>query len=1494
MATQIVILKRKKNQKRREEEARLAAEQGKAAPELPAFSNGKRPPAGRLPAGLESDTSDAEFRYGRLGLEDGLDAVEEQDRTIVSRVYDIIKETKYRQTQYCNLLSFLIFTGLYMTVLYMQQNSALVYQLTTANSAILPEGSSFTYANDIYAYINDTFVNTIWADPVCGDGVCDRPIEFNGFGRFGCTPDCGAMDTVPVAVSFETDFKTAQDQADAEWNVCMTYPDNLCWFDTNQRFADQSGAYETTLNLPNGTWEVRLTSPGDGVSGKATTQIVDPLGAAEDIKLSSWGTCKPDAESDLVRCRSICAKSVGCAVDACSNVNDRTLAGLFVDCIGLCNANVTALDPYQNLNCLQIVSLANSSKHDSFFTASGRVCTLDPIYVSEHPDQAATLTARAQAPVKGSDLTGGRRRLASSGRRLSQAGTGTELYWQQFGNTDVQRFRNLATAVSRALNTWIIDSCLAKYYMPPTTTGPKMLGFFCAYFGGPATLPGCSYTDATTSTTLTSADVDALHAVLERKYGAGSPYNISQPEQNRFITILENALYETIGFTLSDADLVNVGNHLHDTDAQVVQQEVNNCNLVNVVLPWKLDVHYVTNITAGDSIQFVWADDFPHAVKGKLYAYPSSSTAGQNMQDSADIFNGFGTGRRVISTGSLCSPENVGAGENGSFLTDPVPCVVRSDNVLKAAQTATSAFSFTQVFTQPGVYEYLDSRFGSSMTGTVYVSPKDKGLPQTVTTEDQRECAPGCPIRLLANGRCGASFGCNSVECAFDGGDCSCPDPATVLATTSGGSGTNNLCKCPPGQIRSDDGACCQAEPIGQDYRATFEVVIVNNQESLFDPSNCTRTRYATNHNRIIGGLYMRQKRYGGELCKDKRFLSLFQYCIDGESIAPFGVDPVFVPTSSLFNPDQVANIGDYYSPEEITFLGVPMGFYSEDSGKGDPGFPIVFDINLDQAGAQARLQTLADGLFLDNATDSLLLHLVTYNGESHFFVSTEVRLTFQRAGKIAVNTNINAVDVQPYRRPIDYLLACLEIIVACSIFFGAYKEIAEAISIRRKKGTFWPYFAQAWNYIDLASLTLLVTAVVMRIVFVAYLAPTFHARARYEIYESLTQPARFFQLKKDGSELHDFTHLLEKVHYLISYDAVYAGINGINIFFMILRILKHMHFQPRMGVLTRTLVEAGPDILNFFILWTIVFLGYSFMGHIVFGRSVDFFRSLGWSITSCFLLILGDTSFEYNLMTLQGWEFGAGQFFFWTFNWFIVFIIMNFLIAIAVDAFVDVKEKTETAPTMPEEIAEYAYWYIQSVVNKRLSQRKLLKQLKVWRRKARCGATKAGDAKCKELDTHDEEEAEEESELVLKLDGKNIDGESLQSIFERRCQMEDRDGSADRPERIAKQILVEYGEHVKKQFKQPKKPKKNAELLELKDAVRNLELRMRDIGDLLHGRLDAIHSDLAAGGLARSVIPEGREDEEDDGMDDGDEGSDGADSDNGGPTTRRNELFEK
>ena len=36
-----------------------------------------------------------------------------------------------------------------------------------------------------------TVTSVAFSDPVCGDGKCDTPDEYPGFGRFGCAKDCG-------------------------------------------------------------------------------------------------------------------------------------------------------------------------------------------------------------------------------------------------------------------------------------------------------------------------------------------------------------------------------------------------------------------------------------------------------------------------------------------------------------------------------------------------------------------------------------------------------------------------------------------------------------------------------------------------------------------------------------------------------------------------------------------------------------------------------------------------------------------------------------------------------------------------------------------------------------------------------------------------------------------------------------------------------------------------------------------------------------------------------------------------------------------------------------------------------------------------------------------------------------------------------------------------------------------------------------------------------
>jgi hypothetical protein len=77
-------------------------------------------------------------------------------------------------------------------------------------------------------------------------------------------------------------------------------------FEENQPFPDRIGFFETTLALPNGTWELRVTAPNNGVVGSASRSL---SGASTESyveqTLASFGSCVPDEVSDLAACRGV-------------------------------------------------------------------------------------------------------------------------------------------------------------------------------------------------------------------------------------------------------------------------------------------------------------------------------------------------------------------------------------------------------------------------------------------------------------------------------------------------------------------------------------------------------------------------------------------------------------------------------------------------------------------------------------------------------------------------------------------------------------------------------------------------------------------------------------------------------------------------------------------------------------------------------------------------------------------------------------------------------------------------------------------------------------------------------------------------------------------------------------------------------------------------------------------------------------------------------------
>ncbi|CAI5497442.1 unnamed protein product [Closterium sp. Naga37s-1] len=122
-------------------------------------------------------------------------------------------------------------------------------------------------------------------------------------------------------------------------------------------------------------------------------------------------------------------------------------------------------------------------------------------------------------------------------------------------------------------------------------------------------------------------------------------------------------------------------------------------------------------------------------------------------------------------------------------------------------------------------------------------------------------------------------------------------------------------------------------------------------------------------------------------------FSSLFQNCMNGISTAPFGVNPHFLPSSSLYFPDAYVALNDSLASADVDTMqpiatrpdGVPYGFQVAKANEkaNEKVFPVIFDINLDNEAATQRLQYLADSFFIDNATQSVSVAMLTYNGAS-------------------------------------------------------------------------------------------------------------------------------------------------------------------------------------------------------------------------------------------------------------------------------------------------------------------------------------------------------------------------------------------------------------------------------------------------------------------------------------------------------------------------------
>lgn len=520
---------------------------------------------------------------------------------------------------------------------------------------------------------------------------------------------------------------------------------------------------------------------------------------------------------------------------------------------------------------------------------------------------------------------------------------------------------------------------------------------------------------------------------------------------------------------------------------------------------------------------------------------------------------------------------------------------------------------------------------------------------------------------------------------------------------------------------------CCVRDSVDRVYRfeqwdynpagdlAYLPPVIPTLDESV------SRKRFLGLRNRIVAGIFMYQKRAKSSKCMGDRFAHIFPVCMGSEaSLEPYGADPVFLPSASLYSADMLPSkccnesaykpscqppaCGDFYTrydpvtnASNFNSRDVPLGFHAHKfSSKIPDSFPVFFDINLLEKRAKDLITYMKEGFFIDQNTQQIWLQAVTYNGELQYFANIDVWFTFSPGGNIDIRSNIQTVNVEMYEKGSDVARLIFELFFVIIVLYFLYQELAELYTAHFRKGSFLLYFKSVWNYVDLLSIGMNLSCIISWLVFQVTLALPFDVDVRYEVYSNLSAKGRFLHLAGHGSGLDQVAKKFSTVSEMCDFQTTYMLINGINVFLLLVRVLELCDFQPRMGIVTRTLERAASDLGHFIVLMTIMLMGYAMMGHLVFGTTLQSFSTLWNSVDGLFnMLAFQDNTVGMQVVALEGALFVPGLLFYWSFALLVVLILMNFFLTIVINAFADVKEKTGDAVSMPTEIFLFmkAWW---------------------------------------------------------------------------------------------------------------------------------------------------------------------------------------------------------
>lgn len=244
---------------------------------------------------------------------------------------------------------------------------------------------------------------------------------------------------------------------------------------------------------------------------------------------------------------------------------------------------------------------------------------------------------------------------------------------------------------------------------------------------------------------------------------------------------------------------------------------------------------------------------------------------------------------------------------------------------------------------------------------------------------------------------------------------------------------------------------------------------------------------------------------------------------------------------------------------------------------------------------SRVLLEDLRSQNWLDQLTRAVIVDFSLYNANVNLFVSVTLSFEMTSMGSIIQDHQIKVFRLYDHIGGYGILVYLFELLF---VIFTVYSMIHELVLIYKQKRE---YFEKFWNVISFITAVFSVTAIGM-----------------YGTKKTLTRLA-IRSLRK--SEMGEFVNF----NAIASFDEVYSYIVAMITFFTMLKFLKLLRFNKRIGMLSKSLRYARQDLSSFGFVFMIFMIAYAIMGFALFGRVLQSYKSFFTALTTCFRMLLGE-----------------------------------------------------------------------------------------------------------------------------------------------------------------------------------------------------------------------------------------------------------------------------